>query len=97
MPTNPILLTTKSVWDLRIIFAYVLDIYDFSNDALMQEDLEIFRQNSSSKNKVTDLKAFNLSEKSFLEALDLYNEIKSSLPKNSQFNTRYLRSLINKM
>ena len=96
MPSStPILLTKNDVWNMRLVFAYVQDYYDIDPDMLYA--LELFRDHASTEHKKTDLTDFNLYSGDFLEALELYDNIKEELPKSSQINTRWLRYKINKI
>lgn len=96
MPSStPVLLTKNDVWNMRLVFAYVQDYYNIDPDLLYA--LELFRDNASTEHKKTDLTDFNLYSGDFLEALELYENIKKELPKSSQINTRWLRYKINKI
>ena len=96
MPSqSQILLSTNDVWNMRLAFAYVQDFYNIDPDLLYA--LELFRDNANTEHKKTDLTDFNFYSGDFLEALELYDNIKNELPKSSQINTRWLRSKINKM
>ena len=96
MPSSkPILLSTNDVYNMRQVFAYVQDFYNIEPDLI--NCLELFRDFANTAHKKTDLRDFNPHGVYYLEALDLYDNIKEELPKSAHINTRWLRYKINKM